>query len=209
MKHCIIDFETMGTDVQKSAVIDCSILVFDDEQFFSDPYSLRSIHLTKKLKVSVKDQVQNYGYTIDQDTVKFWEEQSKEVRAKIKPRADDLTVKEFTEYFLDYLTPHGKIDYWWSRANSFDPPILWRLFESQNKLNMIHEYLPHWKLRDTRTWIDAKLDYPKKNGFIPIQNEELWNKTFLHHDSSWDILADVLRMQAIARAENDMEQVNT
>ena len=36
-------------------------------------------------------------------------------------------------------------------------------------------------------------------------NEEKWNKAFKKHDSSWDILADVLRFQQIFRAENDLD----
>jgi hypothetical protein len=208
MKHLILDFETFGTDTSSCVVIDCSAMVFDTERFCSgSPYTLASIREPKKFKLSVSDQVKNYGYKIEQSTLEFWEKQPKNVRVNIKPRETDITVKEFTEQFSDYLTPFGKIDHWWTRSNSFDPPILWRLFESQKALNKVHEYLPHWALRDTRTWIDAKLDYPKKNGFVPIADENKWNNTFMHHDSSWDILADVLRIQAIARAENDMEQI--
>jgi hypothetical protein len=40
-----------------------------------------------------------------------------------------------------------------------------------------------------------------------VANESAWETTFKPHDSSWDILADVLRLQAIVRAENDLEQV--
>jgi hypothetical protein len=69
------------------------------------------------------------------------------------------------------------------------------------------ESLKFWKIRDTRTFIDAKLDFPKENGFVPIKDEALWKKHFKLHNSSWDILADVLRLQAIVRAENDLEQV--
>lgn len=207
MKHLILDFETMGTNIMTAPVIDCSVMVFDFESFTTTPYTLRSIVQTKKFKLSIKDQVQNYGWKIEPSTLKFWEGQPKEVRSKIAPRDTDITVKEFTEHFTEWLTPHGKIDVWWSRSNSFDPPILWRLFDSVDKGNVLHEYLPHWKIRDTRTFIDAKLDFPRKNGFIPLADHQLWESNFLHHDSSWDILADVLRLQAIVRAENDMEQI--
>jgi hypothetical protein len=63
-----------------------------------------------------------------------------------------------------------------------------------------------WPVRDTRTWIDAKLNFPKQNGFVPLSDEEYWNKTFVKHDSRYDIAADILRLQTIARLENDMEQ---
>jgi hypothetical protein len=83
-----------------------------------------------------------------------------------------------------------------------------RLFESQNKKSHLHEYLKYYMVRDVRTYIDAKFDFKqKKNGFCPVLNEQLWEKVFKAHDSSWDVLADVLRFQAIVRAENNMEQI--
>ena len=33
----------------------------------------------------------------------------------------------------------------------------------------------------------------KKNGFAPCANDEKWDSVFKAHDSSWDILADVLK----------------
>jgi hypothetical protein len=205
-QHCIIDFETMGTNVSDCAVIDCSVFVFDWDRFLSDtPYGLDSISEVKKYKLSVVDQVKNYNYKVYKDTVAFWEEQPKEVRSLIVPKETDLALKDFVSELNRYLSSVSKLHYWWSRSNSFDPLILWRLFESQNKLPVILGYLPHYKLRDTRTFIDAKLNFPKENGFVPITDTDLWNRKFRKHDSSWDVLADVLRMQQLCRAENDLE----
>jgi len=202
MKHCIIDFETMGTDVNQSVVIDMSAFVFDWDKFISDrPYDLSDISQIQKYKFDIKEQVAKYNFTIDKDTIAFWEQQSADVRKNIVPKKTDISLEKFADQFINYLIPHGKISYWWSRSNSFDPMILWRLFEAIGKTNMVQEYLPHWTLRDTRTWIDAKLDFPQKNGFCPIEDHKLWESTFKAHDSSWDILADVLRLQAIERAE--------
>ena len=40
-KHLVIDFETMGKDAQKCAVIDCSVMIFDmDRMLSSNPYGL-------------------------------------------------------------------------------------------------------------------------------------------------------------------------
>jgi len=203
--HLILDFETFGQDVHKCAVIDVSVMVFDWDRFCSDnPYTYKDIELTKRFKLSVKDQTSNYDYEIQKDTIEFWEQQEKEVRTKITPKPDDLTVKEFTDQFLDFLIDGPKIEYWWSRSNTFDPVILERLFKSQGKVKHMQEHLKYWAVRDTRTWIDAKLNFPKTNGFTPVNREE-WDKVFKKHDSSWDILADVLRMQFIDRIENDVD----
>lgn len=209
MKHCIIDFETMGTDTRKSVVIDMSAMVFDWNRFTSEtPYTLDDIRQTKKFKLDTKEQVSKYEFTVDKNTINFWQSQDKEVRKKIIPRSDDISLEDFTEQFLQFLRSHGKINYWWSRGNSFDPPILWRLFDTLGKNDFLLKQLPHWTLRDTRTFIDAKFDFEiKKNGFVPVSNPDVWEQKFKEHDSSWDILADVLRLQSIVRAEHDMEQI--
>jgi hypothetical protein len=205
MTHLIIDFETMGKDAGKCAVIDCSVMVFDFDRFLTNPYTIASISQAKRFKLSVTDQVKNYGFDIDKSTLQFWEEQSPEVRANIAPKKSDLTVKEFVKQFHEFLIESPKVDYWWSRSNTFDPIILSRLFAAEGKLLHLEEYLKYWRVRDTRTFIDAKLNFPKENSFAPLVDSDKWNKVFKKHDSSWDILADVLRLQQIYRAENDLE----
>jgi len=205
MKHCFIDCETLGQPVQNCAVIDFSFIVVDTEKFLSsNPYTTRDVSLVKKFKLSVKDQVDNYGWMVYKDTVEFWQSLPNEARKNIVPKKDDLTVKEFITQLVSYLNDSGKVDYWWSRSNTFDPVILARIFDAEGKHEMFKQYFPHWKVRDIRTYIDAKLDFPKKNGFIPIDDEEHWAKVFVEHDSAWDVLADVLRMQKIVRIENDL-----
>jgi hypothetical protein len=207
MNHLIIDFETMGKKAAECAVIDCSVMVFNWERFAQDPYTIASISETKRFKLSIADQVKNYGWKIEKSTLQFWEEQEPEVRAKITPKKDDLTVKEFVKQFHEFLVESPKIHYWWSRSNTFDPIILARIFEADDKLLHLEEYLKYWRVRDTRTHIDAKLNFPKENGFVPITDEGKWNEVFKKHDSSWDVLADVLRLQQIYRAENDLDLV--
>jgi hypothetical protein len=198
----------MGKIVADCAMIDCAVFVADTEKMLSNkPYTMENIVDIKKLKLSVKDQVENYGWKVYDDTLQFWQSLPADVRKHVKPLSDDLTVKEFVEEFTNFLIQSGKIDYWWSRSNTFDPFLLWRLYESQKKTPTINEYLPYWRVRDIRTFIDAKLDFPKINGFVPIKNQTVWDTNFKQHNSSWDVLADVLRMQAILRAEEDLELI--
>lgn len=208
MRDLIIDFETMGTEPTTCAAIDVSVMVFDWDRFTSDnPYTTKDIKETVRFKLSVEDQVKNYNYLVENSVLEFWAEQSKEVRARVKPRPDDLTVEEFVKQFHDFIID-AKVEHWWSRSNTFDPVILTRLFDSQGKKEHLYGYLKYYLVRDTRTYIDAKFNFQnKKNGFCPVADEKLWESTFKAHDSSWDILADVLRLQAIVRAENDMEQI--
>ena len=205
----IIDFETMGQNVHDCAVIDMSAMVFQWDKFTSnDPYNLGDVFKVKKFKLDVSEQVKNYNWVVDKGTLDFWSQQDSEVRKNIAPKSSDLSVADFCKQFTDFLIDGPKIDYWWSRSNSFDPVILERLFKSQNKVPHLQSHLQHWKVRDTRTFIDAKFDFSlKQNGFPPVANEEKWSSVFKAHDSAWDVLADVMRLQSITRAENDMEQI--
>jgi hypothetical protein len=78
---------------------------------------------------------------------------------------------------------------------------------SVHKDKFLNEYIPFWRVRDTRTYIDASFDFSTKNGFVPIADEEYWNNNFKAHDSVHDVAADILRLQTIHRAQHDMEQV--
>jgi len=201
MKHLIFDFETMGSDPSNCAVVDVSAMVFDWDRFETNPYSCKDISMTRKFKLSVSDQVKNYGFKIEQSVLDFWESQPKEVKKNIVPKKTDLSVKEFVQEFHDFLIDAGQIGHWWTRSNTFDPVILTRLFAAENKKSHMEEYLKYYLVRDTRTWIDAKLNFPKKNGFIIDE----WQESFKAHDSSWDILIDVLRLQKLHRVEFDLE----
>ena len=117
-----------------------------------------------------------------------------------------MTAEAFCDTILQYLREQNKIDYWWSRGNSFDPVILFRLMNAYGQDKLMNEYLKFWKVRDIRTYIDAKFDFSTRSGFVPLADEGYWERTFVAHDSSHDVAADVLRLQAICRAENDLEQ---
>ena len=178
MKHLIFDFETMGQDPSNCAAIDVSAMVFDWDRFTSNPYTCKDINSVRRFKLSVSDQVQNYDFKVEQDVLDFWESQPKEVKRNIAPKKTDLTVKEFVQQFHDFLIDAAKA-----------------------KKAHMEEYLKFYLVRDTRTWIDAKLNFPKKNGFVIDE----WKENFKAHDSSWDTLIDVLRLQKLHRIEFDLE----
>lgn len=203
----IIDFETFGQNVETCPIIDCATIVFDWDRFLSNPYTFEELlGIATRYKVSVEDQVRNHGYKIEDGTLKFWSKQSKEVQENIKPLKDDLTLQAFCDTFITMLADGPKIEYWWSRSNVFDPLILWKAMLNTGKEHTIHEYLMFWRVRDTRTFIDAKFNFTTKNGFVPIADTEYWERMFLEHDSVHDVAADVMRLQTIHRAENDYEQ---
>lgn len=208
-KDFIFDLETIGANVFVCPIVDMAYATFDWGRFTDDPYSFEELvtDVVKTMKVSVKDQMDNYGCSFKKVDVEWWEKLPDHARKKLRPTSNDLTLVEFFDNLLAYLTNQSKIDYWWSRGNTFDPIVSLRLMNSEQTA-MLSKYLKYYKVRDIRTYIDAKFDFTTHNGFIPVSDEEYWKKVFVLHDSTHDVAADILRLQAIYRAENDLEMIN-
>lgn len=205
-KQFILDFETLGTDTSSCPIIDVSYYIFDWNRFTTDPYTFEElISSIIKKKVSVQDQVRTYGFKIEPATVEWWSKQDKKVRDMIKPLDTDLYLHDFMNDLLSYLNTE-KIFRWWSRSNTFDPIILYRIAKVLNKTDELNRALAHWNVRDMRTFIDAKFSFQNKtNGFIPMKDGDKWNSMFEQHNSVHDVAADILRLQTITRFENDLE----
>lgn len=203
----VIDCETIGQNHMICPTLEWSYVKFERERFLSQPYSFEELlDATHKTKMSVQDQVQNHRCSFREEDLNWWGSK-KDMAYIFKPSRDDKTVHEFLTELVRFLQPKGPYR-WWSRSNTFDPIILWRLASSAGRQLELDQYLAFWKVRDTRTFIDTKFDFKNmKNAFTPVSDVEYWNATFREHDSRHDVVADVLRMQAITRAEADLEQV--
>lgn len=204
----IIDFETIGQNAMKCPIVDAAFVVFDWDRFLTDPYSFEELtSMVQTTKFDVKAQCDN-GCSFSKDDLAWWQRQSEEAQQNLKPSKKDLTIQEFSVIMFRYLREVGKIEHWWTRGNTFDPVLLERVMNDLDQHLLMNEYLKWWRVRDMRTWIDAKFNFPKKNGFTPVADEEYWSKAFIGHDSTHDVSADILRLQAIHRAENDLEMIN-
>jgi hypothetical protein len=206
-KNFIFDMETIGPNSRFCPVVDMAYTVFVWDRFLVSPYTFEELVASvKTVKLSVADQMQNYGCSFKKEDVTWWEKLPKAARDKLRPTEEDLTVPEFCDTIISYLREQNSIDYWWSRGNSFDPVILERLMQYGKQSNLSNQYLRFYKVRDIRTYIDAKFNFSTKSGFVPLADEKYWKETFVAHDSTHDVAADILRLQAIYRAENDLEQ---
>ena len=207
--HFIFDYETFGQNTQTCAVIDCSYVVFDWDRFTSDdPYTFEELlTLVKRDKFNVRDQVERLDYKVEKSSFEWWMEQDGHARSLIKPSDADIRVEFHLDNLVNYLSDFSSIKYWWSRSNTFDPIILWRLIENYSRKHHITDRLQFWKIRDTRTFIDAKTNFNlKNNSFTPMVDEEKWERVFEKHNSSHDISADILRMQMMIRIDHDLPQ---
>lgn len=206
MKSFIFDYETLSNDASDCVVVDCSYVIFDWDRFTSEnPYTFRElVDMVYSDKLNVKDQVSRFGYKIKKSTLDWWSEQGEEAKEKLKPSSTDITVENHISNLLNYIKD-SRVKYWWSRSNTFDPIILYRMAKDVGRKDELDTYLSFWLVRDTRTFIDAKFSFKNKtNGFIPMQDEKNWETQFRAHMSSHDIAADVLRLQTLTRFENEL-----
>ena len=203
----IFDIETMGNNVFKIPMLDISFTTFKWDRFLSKPYTFDE--LTEKciqtIKLDVKDQMKNYDTSYTKRDLEWWMKQGEDAKKAIQPKSDDVTFSEFREKFFGYLRDNPEIDYWWSRGNVFDPIVVSRLLwvEGEEYIKEYENLLPFWKVRDTRTYIDAKLDFPENGKFNPLPESE--SGKVIAHKSSHDVAIEILRMQKIVRIENDAE----
>ena len=202
----VYDAETLSLDLFDGVALDFSLFHFDRRRFTSsEPYYLSDVKDAITIKLDVAEQVKKYKYRIDPNTLKWWESQEPAARKKIKPSPLDKSLEDFADAFLSAATLKGKIDYWWTRGNKFDPVFIDRIMRSTGRSQREAKVFPYNKIRDTRTYIDAMTRFDADNGFVPVSDTDMWNRTFVKHDSAYDIVADVLRMQALDRAYADME----
>lgn len=205
--YLFIDCETFGNNPADCAVIDVSVVTANPDIFISkSPYTFEQlVSSARRYKLDVKDQLKNYKYKVDPATAQFWAKQDKTVRAKTMPQEGDLSVSSFVKQFLDDINSDEEIGCWWSRRTAFDPAIIHRLMRTvPGAFEEFEKKLRWWNIRDTVSFIDGKLNFPKKNDFCPLTDTVEWDKQFKKHDSIHDVCADVLRLQTIARVENDL-----
>jgi hypothetical protein len=206
--HFIFDFETIGTNSRKIPAIDVSYTTFEWGRFTTNPYSFKELVIGMKQNTfDIKDQVENHGCVYGARDLQWWLDQPPTLRKNLKPSSDDMKADRFIETLVEYLRQSNKIECWWSRGNTFDPVILDRIAENAGKQRLLSEYLKHYAVRDTRTFIDAKFNFDiDPNGFVPVKDVAKWEYNFNAHDSKHDVAADILRLQSITRAEHDLEQ---
>jgi hypothetical protein len=203
-----IDFSMLGYHPEDCVILDCSIAFANKEKMLSEtPYTTMSAFKeVKRFKLDIPSQ-KALGFVAHESGIDFWKMQSKDMIARVlKPSDKDLPVADFTTAFIDYLIPKGSIDTWWSWNSMDDAAILWRLFRSVNKEATIREYLPRHRARDVASFIDAKFDLENKIlDFVPIDDVDYWNKIYVKTDSAMEVMANIMRIQTILRAESDLE----
>lgn len=201
----MVDFETLGLNTASDIIVNCASLRFDWDRIKSDnPYSFRElVQNTKLYKLDIAEQ-KNIGWTTDVNCInEFWMKQPPSIRNQLKPSNEDIKLEKFANHIIE--DTRG-IDRWWARRFHMEVGVIHRIMRHVGKLEAFEYNAKYYKATDTPTHINAKFDNTVRDDFCPVTDVEFWDKVFQKHNSVHDVAADVMRLQTIYRAENELEQ---
>jgi hypothetical protein len=190
MNSLIFDFETLSQNPINGALVSCALLTFDMDILPVNGYSYEELlSRVKYFKFDVKEQVDRWNRRVDPKTIEWWQQQSKEALATIKPTPDDQPLTEFIPWMENHFV-REKIQYVFTRNNTFDPVIVQSVCGDLN-LTVPYDW---WKIRDTKSFImGLTWGHAIKDSFIPPMAE---NK-YVKHDPRHDVVLDVARLQTL------------
>ena len=202
--NVVYDLDTLSHDYNNGVVLDIAAFIFDSDKMLSEtPYTCKDLQHVKRFKLSVKSQKQD-GLEVDKRVAEFWANIGEGAAKRFAPKEDDLTIMQFANQFSVYINSEPKIRNSYVNNKSIQPLFMQRMFKSVNK--NLNEILPTNHCIDMQSYIYAKTD-SQAFDFCPIDDEEFWSKVYDKNNSSWDVIANVLRIQTILRAENNLEGV--
>ena len=194
MDDCVIyDFETLGQDQTKSAVVSFAMITFSERHYSSDPYEFDElINKANFIKFDVKDQINNYGRKINKETLDWWNQQGVAAKKQLNPSSNDRKISELYSFIKDNIQGMS-IKKTYTRGNTFDPMFLTSLMRDTS-----NEEPFHWRtIRDTRSMIDGMAFGMKlNNNFMP----DGYGEQFIAHDPRHDCALDIIRMQMLAQS---------
>ena len=190
MDTLIFDFETLSQNPIDGVVVSMALLTFSEDILLLNGYTYEELLKNVKfIKFNVQDQVDKWNRRIEQSTLEWWSQQSKEARASIKPSPDDISISKMIPWMMSHFD-RQKIKTVFTRNNTFDPIIVMSVCKDFS-LPVPYDW---WKIRDTKSFLMG-LTYGAdiKDSFIPPDCE---NK-YVKHDPRHDVVLDVMRLQTI------------
>lgn len=190
MKAFIFDFETLSQNPIDAAIVSCAALNFNLTIAERNGYTYEELlDNVKFIKFNVKEQVDMWNRGIEQSTLEWWSQQTKEARASIKPSSNDVSIQKLIPWLEGQIDRKGTAVVF-TRNNTFDPVIVMSI------ANDFKQSVPYdwWTIRDSKSFLDG-LTYGSgiRDSFIPPAAE---NK-YIKHDPRHDIVLDVMRIQTI------------
>jgi exodeoxyribonuclease VIII len=177
MAHFMLDIETLGL---KSG---CQILTIACARF--NPSSSSPYLLSFYKRIDLNDYV-NYNYSVDENTKKWWEQQSADVRYEAFEKEPRTTVrKTFLEFnkFIRESTKERERIYMWSHGKEFDIPMVERYLTDLG----LPVFWKFWDTRDTRTVYDL--------AGVNLKSIEKTLDSSQKHNAEYDVKLQILGIQ--------------
>jgi hypothetical protein len=198
----MIDFNTLDGDSIRPVIIEVATLRFDRDRFTSDnPYDIPSLlRDVKSFGVKPNAQVAN-GRIINAQTLEYW--QSTDVGVLTRSKSG-ISVEEVCEHLNAQAEKATRV---WLKNAAYHGTILRTLFE--DAAIKPRRELTWQNLSESTSFLAAGFGIGRpQQDIIPVQMEERWGTDVRLYKASHDVMAEVMKMQMIARFEYDMEQVN-
>lgn len=197
------DCDSLSKNTQIGMVVDFSFFLADEKKMLSDnPYTMKTLAEVKKFKISTDDQKEN-GLKTQKSVVDYWKNLPEDLK-RISSTKNDLTIEQFVNSLLMYVNSEPQIHFTIVNNKSIQPLFLDNMFKITGK--SIYEHFPINRCIDLQTYIISKTETTVFD-FCPVDDEDFWVKYYNKNNSSWDVLSNVLKYQAILRAEHDLENI--
>ena len=192
MINVIFDFESLGLN-EDSVLLSLGVLAFDpsDYDIVGDGVETTFNKLLQQglyVKLDAKDQVKNYGRTINASTLMWWTEQDEEASQVLKKSKFDIKLPDMENLLNEYLEMNGvtRNTPVWSRG--YTEPM-W--YESV-KLNLnTYGSFRHYQYRDIRTLLNVSIEdkYLSRNHINTIEHPV----SFIKHNALHDVCFDAVQ----------------
>ena len=146
--HGMIDLETLGVEPD-SVVMTLGAIKFD-------PFSDAEPHTPLYLRGDVEEQSEQYGRSIDDNTLAWWSKQPQAIQDEaFGEHSDRVTVQEMLRQLNKWCVG---LDYIWCQGPTFDFVILQSLYKAAEKPAPWN----YWQIRDSRTLFSMMPQDPRK-----------------------------------------------
>lgn len=182
-----LDIETLG--IESTAVILSIGIVYVPDM---SPRSYQEvIDNAIFVKLDPKDQIENYGRTVDKGTIEWWKKQGDVQRKRsFLPSKNDVSVLEAIDLCQRWVKSQPEQESMvWTRG-SLDGTCMDSLF-----IRAGHKALfPYNQYRDVRTAIDIIYSETSKNGYVDVDPDKCpgWDRDLVlkhspEHDAAYDL----------------------
>jgi hypothetical protein len=191
----LIDFETFGNP-HTSRVVSAAMVEFDRNKTETIEDIMARVEF---MQLDYRHEEQS-NWVIDKATVDWWKSQPDDVREK------SLRIDKNSKHLSDFVTAidgmlnnfDSSKDFIWSRGNSFDIPVMDRIFIKMGKsISPESPFYNLFRVRDVRTFVDAVAiatsNNKKLNGYLYNVIPDSYKK--FSHDPVYDVARDAFLIQ--------------